>query len=91
MIQERAESRGRRKVMTGTVVSDAMQKTVVVTIEMLVKHPEYGKYVRRRSRFKVHDEKDECKVGDVIRFMETRPLSKQKRWRLLDFVRRAER
>lgn len=91
MIQEKAESRGRRKVMTGTVVSDAMQKTVVVTIEMLVKHPEYGKYVRRRSRFKVHDEKDECKVGDVIRFMETRPLSKQKRWRLLDFVRRAER
>ena len=91
MIQERAESRGRRKVMTGTVVSDAMQKTVVVTIETLVKHAEYGKYVRRRSRFKVHDEKDECKVGDVIRFMETRPLSKQKRWRLLDFVRRAER
>jgi small subunit ribosomal protein S17 len=64
---------------------------VVVTIEQLVKHPEYGKYVRRRSRFKVHDEKDECKVGDVIRFMETRPLSKEKRWRLLDFVRRAER
>jgi len=91
VIQEQAESRGRRKVMTGTVVSDAMQKTVVVTIETLVKHPEYGKYVRRRSRFKVHDEKDECKVGDVIRFMETRPLSKQKRWRLLDFVRRAER
>lgn len=91
MIQEQAESRGRRKVMTGTVVSDAMQKTVVVTIETLVKHPEYGKYVRRRSRFKVHDEKDECKVGDVIRFMETRPLSKQKRWRLLDFVRRVER
>ena len=91
MIEEKAEARGRRKVMTGTVVSDAMQKTVVVTIEMLVKHPEYGKYVRRRSRFKVHDEKDECKVGDVIRFMETRPLSKQKRWRLLDFVRRAER
>ena len=91
MIQEQAESRGRRKVMTGTVVSDAMQKTVVVTIETLVKHPEYGKYVRRRSRFKVHDERDECKVGDVIRFMETRPLSKQKRWRLLDFVRRAER
>jgi len=91
VIQEQTESRGRRKVMTGTVVSDAMQKTVVVTIETLVKHPEYGKYVRRRSRFKVHDEKDECKVGDVIRFMETRPLSKQKRWRLLDFVRRAER
>jgi small subunit ribosomal protein S17 len=64
---------------------------VVVTIERLVKHPEYGKYVRRRNRFKVHDEKDECKVGDVIRFMETRPLSKDKRWRLVDFVQRVER
>jgi small subunit ribosomal protein S17 len=77
--------------MTGRVVSDSMQKTVVVTIERLVKHPEYGKYVRRRNRFKVHDEKDECKVGDVIRFMETRPLSKDKRWRLVDFVQRVER
>lgn len=83
--------RGRRKLMTGRVVSDAMQKTVVVTIERLVKHEEYGKYVRRRSRFKVHDEKNECKVGDVIRFMETRPLSKDKRWRLVDFVQRVER
>jgi small subunit ribosomal protein S17 len=77
--------------MTGRVVSDSMQKTVVVTIERLVKHEEYGKYVRRRSRFKVHDEKNECKVGDVIRFMETRPLSKDKRWRLVDFVQRVER
>lgn len=83
--------RGRRKLMTGRVVSDSMKKTVVVTIERLVKHEEYGKYVRRRSRFKVHDEKDECKVGDVIRFMETRPLSKDKRWRLVDFVQRVER
>jgi small subunit ribosomal protein S17 len=83
--------RGRRKFMTGRVVSDAMQKTVVVTIERLVKHAEYGKYVRRRNRFKVHDEKNECKVGDVIRFMETRPLSKDKRWRLVDFVQRVER
>lgn len=83
--------RGRRKFMTGRVVSDAMQKTVVVAIERLVKHEEYGKYVRRRSRFKVHDEKNECKVGDVIRFMETRPLSKDKRWRLVDFVQRVER
>jgi small subunit ribosomal protein S17 len=86
-----AVDRGKRKVMTGKVVSDAMKKTVVVTIERLVKHEKYGKYVRRRSRFKVHDEKDECKVGDVIRFMETRPLSKDKRWRLLDFVQRVER
>ncbi len=88
---ERDEERGRRKFMTGKVVSDAMQKTVVVTIERLVKHEEYGKYVRRRSRFKVHDEKNEAKVGDVIRFMETRPLSKDKRWRLVDFVQRVER
>lgn len=83
--------RGRRKLMTGRVVSDSMQKTVVVAIERLVKHADYGKYVRRRNRFKVHDEKNECKVGDVIRFMETRPLSKDKRWRLVDFVQRVER
>jgi len=83
--------RGKRKVMTGIVVSDKMEKTAVVSIERLVKHPTYGKYVRRRNKFKVHDEKNECKIGDVIRFMETRPLSKDKRWRLVDFVQRAER
>ena len=91
MTEKEALSRGKRKVMTGTVVSDSMSKTVVVTIERLVKHATYGKYVRRRNRFKVHDEKNECKVGDVVRFMETRPLSKDKRWRLLDFVQRVER
>ena len=84
------QERGKRKVMSGTVVSAAMQKTAVVQIERLVRHEVYGKYVRRRNRFKVHDEKNECKPGDVIRFMETRRLSKDKRWRLLDFVRRAE-
>lgn len=84
------KERGKRKVMTGTVVSTGMQKTAVVQIERLVRHEEYGKYVRRRNRFKVHDEKNECRVGDVIRFMETRRLSRDKRWRLLDFVRRAE-
>ncbi|HKO22753.1 MAG TPA: 30S ribosomal protein S17 [Candidatus Eisenbacteria bacterium] len=77
--------------MTGTVVSDKMQKTVVVSIERLVKHATYGKYVRRRNKFKVHDEKNEAKVGDIVRFMETRPVSKDKRWRLLDFVQRVER
>ena len=86
-----SDERGRRKVMTGQVVSTAMQKTAVVTIERLVKHATYGKYVRRRSKYKIHDEKNECKVGDVVRFMETRPLSKDKRWRLLDFVTRVER
>lgn len=83
--------RGKRKVMTGTVVSDKMQKTIVVSIERLVKHPTYGKYVRRRNKFKVHDEKNEAKIGDVVRFMETRPQSKDKRWRLIDFVQRVER
>ncbi|HTK68668.1 MAG TPA: 30S ribosomal protein S17 [Candidatus Eisenbacteria bacterium] len=77
--------------MTGTVVSDKMQKTIVVSIERLVKHATYGKYVRRRNKFKVHDEKNEAKVGDIVRFMETRPVSKDKRWRLLDFVQRVER
>ena len=90
-IAEDASARGKRKVLTGTVVSAAMQKTAVVSIERLVKHETYGKYVRRRNKFKVHDEKNECKVGDVVRFMETRPLSKDKRWRLLDFVQRGER
>jgi small subunit ribosomal protein S17 len=89
--EKAAADRGKRKVMTGTVVSNAMTKTAVVTIERLVKHVTYGKYVRRRNRFKVHDEKNECKVGDVVRFMETRPISKDKRWRLLDFVQRVER
>ena len=91
MTEIQAPERGKRKVMTGTVVSDKMQKTIVVSIERLVKHATYGKYVRRRNKFKVHDEKNEAKVGDVVRFMETRPLSKDKRWRLLDFVQRVER
>ena len=91
MTPEKTEDRGRRKVMTGTVVSAAMQKTVVAQIERLVRDTDYGKYVRRRNRFKVHDEKNEAQVGDVIRFMETRRLSKDKRWRLLDFIKRVER
>ena len=82
-------TRNRRKVRTGKVVSDRMDKTVVVFIERLVKHPTYGRYVRKRTKFKVHDEKNECRVGDVIRFMETRPLSKDKRWRFVAFVERA--
>jgi small subunit ribosomal protein S17 len=82
--------RARRKTRTGKVVSDRMDKTVVVSIERLVKHPTVGRYVRQRAKFKVHDEKNECRVGDVIRFMETRPLSKDKRWRFLEFVERAK-
>jgi len=82
--------RNRRKSRVGKVVSDRMDKTVVVSIERLVKHPTYGRYVRRRSKFKVHDEKNECRIGDTVRFMETRPMSKDKRWRFVEFVERAK-
>jgi len=82
--------RNRRKTRVGKVVSDRMDKTIVVSIERLVKHPQYGRYVRRRSKFKVHDEKNECRAGDTVRFMETRPISKDKRWRFVEFVERAK-
>jgi len=81
--------RSRRKTRVGRVVSDRMDKTVVVSIERLVQHTTVGRYVRRREKFKVHDENNECKIGDTIRFMETRPMSKDKRWRFVEFVERA--
>jgi small subunit ribosomal protein S17 len=87
---ETETTRNRRKVRVGRVVSDRMEKTIVVSIERLVKHPTYGRYVRRRAKFKVHDEKNECKVGDLVRFMETRPISKDKRWRFVAVVERAK-
>ena len=80
-----------RKLRTGRVVSDKMDKTVVVMSERLVKHPIYGKYIRKRKKCKVHDEQNQCRIGDVIRFMETRPLSSDKHWRFVAFVDRAER
>jgi small subunit ribosomal protein S17 len=89
-MEEAKVERKPRKVRVGTVVSNKMQKTVVVQIERLVKHPIYKRYVRRRKRFKVHDEKNECQIGDLISFMDTRPLSKDKRWRLVEIVQRAE-
>ncbi|TMQ71536.1 MAG: 30S ribosomal protein S17 [Candidatus Eisenbacteria bacterium] len=82
--------RNRRKLRIGKVVSDRMDKTIVVSIERLVKHALYGRYVRRRSKFKVHDEKNECHIGDTVRFMETRPISKDKRWRFVEIVERAK-
>ena len=82
--------RGRRKLRVGRVVSDKMNKSIVVEIVRLVKHATVGRYVRRRSRFKVHDEGNLCREGDVIRFMETRPMSKDKRWRFVEFVERAQ-
>jgi len=89
-VETTSDERGRRKSRVGKVVSDKMDKTCVVMIERLVKHPVVKRYVRKRSKFKVHDEKNECKEGDVIRFMETRPLSKDKRWRFVEFVERAK-
>ena len=90
MVEEATEGRARRKVRTGEVVSDKMTKTVVVKIDRRVLHPTVHKYVKQTRKFKVHDENNECRVGDIIRFVETRPLSKEKRWRFLEFVERAK-
>ena len=84
-----AAKRGARKVRVGVVVSDKMQKTVVVRIDRRVPHPIYGKMVTKSTRLKAHDEENTAKEGDTVRIMETRPLSKDKRWRLVDIVERA--
>jgi small subunit ribosomal protein S17 len=83
-------TRGTRKVRTGVVVSDAMEKTVVVRISSQVRHPMYGKTVRRSTRLKAHDEERSARVGDTVRIVETRPLSKSKRWRVVEVVERAK-
>ena len=84
-----ASARPARKTRQGLVVSDKMDKTVVVAIERRVPHPVYGKMVTRTKRLKAHDEQNSAKVGDTVRIVETRPLSKDKRWRLLEIVERA--
>ena len=89
MTETTMTERGRRKGRVGRVVSNKMDKTAVVEIVRLVKHPVVKRYVRRRARYKVHDEGNLCREGDVIRFMETRPLSKDKRWRFVEFIERA--
>ena len=81
--------RGRRRTLEGTVVSDKMDKTVVVRVERLVKDRQYKKYVRRYSRFMAHDETNQCKVGDTVEIVESRPLSARKRWRVRRIVRAA--
>ena len=83
--------RGRRKEFVGKVVSDKMDKTVVVVVETLVQHPLYKKYIRRRKKYYAHDERNECEVGDIVRIMETRPLSKLKRWRVVEIIKKAEK
>ena len=82
--------RNLRKTRTGKVVSDKMDKTIVVAIEDHVKHPLYGKIVKRTYKLKAHDEKNECAIGDTVRVMETRPLSKDKRWRLVEIVEKVK-
>ena len=84
------ELRGRRKVMQGVVVSDKMDKTIVVLVEDRVKHPLYGKVMTKSSRIKAHDEDNTAGIGDRVRVMETRPLSAQKRWRLVEIIERAK-
>jgi 30S ribosomal protein S17 len=82
--------RNLRKTRTGVVTSNKMAKTITVSVERRVKHPIYGKFVKKTTKFHAHDEKNECTVGDTVRIMETRPLSKTKRWRLIEVVEKAK-
>ncbi len=84
------EERGRRKERVGVVTSNAMAKTVTVAVERVVTHPLYKKATKRTKKFKAHDEQNACREGDVVRIQETRPLSKTKRWRLVEIVKRAD-
>ncbi len=88
--QDAGEQRGYRKTREGLVVSDKMDKTVVVAVEDRVKHPKYGKVLRRTKKYKAHDEQNECGVGDRVLLMETRPLSATKRWRVAEILERAK-
>ena len=84
------EERNLRKTRTGKVVSNKMQKTIVVAVEDHVRHPLYGKIVKRTYKLKAHDENNDCNIGDTVKVMETRPLSKDKRWRLVEVVEKAK-
>lgn len=89
-MQNELKNKSSKKARVGTVVSDKMDKTVVVAVGRLKKHPLYNKYIRRTKKYKVHDEKNECKAGDTIRFVETRPISKDKNWKLIDIIEKAK-
>jgi small subunit ribosomal protein S17 len=84
------KERGIRKTMVGMVVRDRMDKTVVVQVQRLVKHPLYQKYTRKRARYKAHDENKECRIGDRVLLMETRPVSKEKRWRVKQILEKGQ-
>ena len=90
MVNENGSSRGRRKIRTGTVVSDRMHKSVTVAFERQITHPLYGKQATRTKKVVAHDEDNAAKTGDLVRTMETRPLSKTKRWRVIEIVARAQ-
>jgi small subunit ribosomal protein S17 len=87
---EQTIERTNRKEKTGTVISNKMNKSIVVAVERKVKHPKYGKFVKKTSTFMAHDEKNESNIGDTVRIMETRPLSKNKRWRLVEIIEKAK-
>ena len=82
--------RNLRKIRTGVVTSTKMEKTITVAVERKVKHPIYGKFIKKTTKFHAHDEKNECTPGDIVTIMETRPLSKTKRWRLVEVVEKAK-
>ena len=84
------EERNLRKTRTGKVTSNKMDKTIVVSVERRLKHPKYGKFLKRTTKLMAHDEKNDCNIGDKVRVMETRPLSKSKRWRLVEIIERAK-
>lgn len=84
------ESRNLRKVRVGQVVSNKMDKSITVSVSRKVKHPIYGKFVGKTTKFMAHDESNDCNVGDTVRIMETRPLSKSKRWRVVEIIERAK-
>jgi small subunit ribosomal protein S17 len=89
-MENTVETRNSRKVIIGKVLSNKMEKTIVVSVERKVMHPKYGKFIKMTSKFKAHDEKNECAIGDIVRVMETRPLSKDKRWRLVEIIEKAK-
>ena len=89
-IKYMSEERNLRKIRTGIVSSNKMSKTITVAVERKVKHPIYGKFLKKTTRFHAHDEKNECNIGDVVKIMESRPLSKTKRWRLVEIVEKAK-
>jgi small subunit ribosomal protein S17 len=90
VVSNKSTARNKRKIKIGKVISDKMDKSITVTVEKKVKHPIYKKFHKKTTKFMAHDEKNECKTGDVVKIMEVRPLSKNKRWRLVEIVEKAK-